>query len=210
MMSNSERIALFDEWARNYDPSGAGANAFPFAGYDQVLNEIVDCARPIRSLSILDLGTGTGNLASLFAGSTREVWGIDFSSEMLAKSKAILPNCHFVQADLLGQWPEVLNRRFDRIVSAYVFHEFDIPTKVELLRRLKNDYLVDHGRMIIGDIAFPSQQIFDSAREIFAQLWDPDEYYWIADNAVDILSSMGMTVAYKQVSVCGGVFVIDT
>jgi putative AdoMet-dependent methyltransferase len=208
-MSNLDRIVLFDEWAHHYDPSGSDADGFPFAGYDQVLSEIVNYAGPSELLSILDLGTGTGNLASLFAGTSCKVWGIDFSSEMLAKARSSLPDCHFIQADLLGQWPEVLNRRFDRIVSAYVFHEFDLPTKVELLRRLKNDYLANPGRMIIGDIAFPSQQILNSARERFAERWDPDEYYWAADDAIGILNSMAISVTYKQVSICGGVFVID-
>ena len=43
----------------------------------------------------------------------------------------------------------------------------------------------------------------------WADLWDEEEYYWAADEAADACESAGLQVTYKQVSSCGGVFVME-
>jgi hypothetical protein len=55
---------------------------------------------------------------------------------MLAEAQIKLPGARLLQADLLGPWPAELDPPFDRVVSAYVFHEFDLTTKIGLLRRI--------------------------------------------------------------------------
>ena len=58
---------LFDRWASHYDRSvRSSPKTFPFAGYEQVLDEIVSRTAVSPSIRILDLGTGTGNLAKRF------------------------------------------------------------------------------------------------------------------------------------------------
>lgn len=46
MPTNKERLELFDRWAADYDASvyADGEDGFPFAGYDDVLNAIVEAA----------------------------------------------------------------------------------------------------------------------------------------------------------------------
>ena len=77
---------------------------------------------------------------------------------MIARARAKLPQVHPIQANLLGEWPTELRLPFDRIVSAYVFHEFDLAAKMALLQRLDRSYFASGGSIVIGDIAFATVQ----------------------------------------------------
>ena len=180
-----------------------------FIGQEQVLDEIARAAGAQSGMKVLDLGIGTGNLAARFAARDCALWGIDFSAEMLAKAKEKLPQAVLVQSDLLGAWPAALDQRFDRIVSAYVLHEFDLSTRMVLLQRLAVRHLEATGRIVVGDIAFPSIGARDQAREKWADVWDDEEFYWAADEAAEASERAGLQVTYKQISSCGGVFVFE-
>ena len=206
-MSQTDRAQLFDSWAENYDAAVASAGGdFPFAGYEQVLDEVVRLADVQPPMRILDLGVGTGNLAARFLHRECTVWGLDFSAEMLAQTRAKLPQVNLIQADLLGEWPTELQLSFDRVVSAYVLHEFDLATKVNLLQRVASHYLATDGSILVADIAFPTSFARQEAARRWADAWDEDEDYWAADEASAACEWAGLRVAYKQVSSCGGVF----
>jgi ubiquinone/menaquinone biosynthesis C-methylase UbiE len=76
-MSTQGRIKLFNDWAGHYDKSVQSDSVFPFDGYSRILAEITECAAVQPGMSILDLGTGTGNLAERFAAIGCTVWGVD-------------------------------------------------------------------------------------------------------------------------------------
>ena len=122
-MDQQDRARFFDHWAGHYDQSIQGDGDFPFNGYEQILDEVTRAAHTQPGMCVLDLGIGTGNLAVRFANLGCRLWGIDFSAEMLGKAIEKLPQAVLVQADLLSDWPTELDRRFDRIVSAYVLHK---------------------------------------------------------------------------------------
>jgi len=209
-MNEQNRIQLFNDWAADYDLSVASTDhPFPFDGYERVLDEIVRQAVVQSSMLVLDLGVGTGNLAERFVALGCTVWGIDFSPAMLAEARAKLPQASFVQADLLGSWPATLNRRFDRVVSAYVLHEFDLATKVILLQRLAAHNLFTGGRIVVGDTAFPTALAREQAHAQWTGRWDEDEHYWAADETIRACEEGGLRTVYTQVSSCGGVFVIE-
>ena len=86
------------------------------------------------------------------------------------------------------------------IVSAYVFHEFDLSTKISLLKRLAHDHLTDGGRIIIGDIAFPTVQAREEAHQRWLRIWDEGEHYWAADEATTACEKAGLQLRYTQVS----------
>ena len=101
---------------------------FPF-DIHQVLSTVWDRVTP-------GMKFGSGHRKSFKAICRIQVLGVDFSSEMLAKVGAQIPQVELVQADLtLDEWPPALNRRFDRIVSNYVFHEFRLETRDILLAK---------------------------------------------------------------------------
>ena len=207
-MSDPHRRHLFDEWARHYDNSVQSGQGYPFDGYERVLDRILALAGPQPGMDILELGIGTGNLAARFVGTGASLWGLDFSGEMLAQAREKLPQARLAQADLLGAWPAEFRRRYHRIVSAYVFHEFDFSTKLALIRRLADHHLADGGYLVIGDIAFPSREALARVREWAGRRWDAEEDYWVAEEAIPALEGLGFSVAYEPLSSCGGVFVI--
>jgi ubiquinone/menaquinone biosynthesis C-methylase UbiE len=210
-MTQTNRIQLFDGWAAHYDPAAtSGEDDFPFAGYELILDEVVSLADVRPGMRVLDLGIGTGNLAARFVGRGCLVWGLDFSGKMLAHAHARLRQVYLVQADLLDEWPLSLEQRFDRVVSSYVFHEFDLETKVSLLQRAARHFLLPGGRILIADIAFPTRSARAEAARRLAACWDEDEAYWAADETVARCEQAGLPAAYKQLSICGGVFVFAT
>ena len=204
----SDRLKLFDAWAADYDAGVTSEKGFPFAGYEAVLERVVQRAAPQSAppeppMRVLDMGTGTGNLAARFATSGAEVWGLDFSSKMLIKAKENVPNATFLQADLLGDWPTL--PRFDRIVSSYVLHEFDLSAKLSILTRCAQ-HLKRGGKIVVADIAFPNVDILEAARTHWRDVWDDAEHYWVADEALTACETAGFSGSFEQVSSCGGVF----
>jgi putative AdoMet-dependent methyltransferase len=204
----------FDDWAATLDQDIlVYADKFPFVGYAQVLDEVVLLANAGPGLAVLDLGIGTGNLAGRFLARNCQVYGLDFSAKMLAAARVKYPQLHLAQADLLADWPAMLQQAFDRtrfevIVSGYTFHHFDLPTKVALLVRLAADHLVADGRIVIGDIAFKNAAARDAAQQYWGDLWE-EEDYWIADETLETCHQAGLQVIYEQISSCGGVFAIQ-
>lgn len=197
----------FDPWAETYDRDVAGQAVFPFAGYNEVLETVIKLASPLPGMSVLDIGTGTGNLARRFAVLGCELWCTDFSAAMLAKAGEKLPAAHLVLHDLRRAWPAELDRQFDRIVSAYVFHHFELGGKVELCRDLTARRLSNAGKLIIADISFPNKVAMETFAISIGNLWE-QEPYWLADESLKALSAAGLRAEYRQVSACAGVYSI--
>ena len=200
-----DRLHLFNDWAKHYDVSIGDSQGFPFAGYEEVLQRVVTFAQLKPDMRVLDLGTGTGNLAERFARKDAEVWGLDFSKEMLDKARTKVSSATFLQADLLSDWPEL--PKFDRIISAYVLHEFNLERKLELLKK-SAQHLTDGGSIVVADIAFPNADVLEQAHERWQEIWD-DEHYWIADEALEACEEVGLRGVYMQVSSCAGIFVFQ-
>ena len=202
-----ERLRLFEQWAKDYDDSLSNSADFPFAGYEAVLARVIQLAAPKPGMRVLDLGTGTGNLAQRFVEKGAAVWGLDFSKEMLAQARRKVPNATLLEADLLNAWPPL--PKFERVVSAYVLHEFNLQAKLELLKQ-SAQYLREGGSIIIADIAFPNQEIFRQAHGRWREVWDESEHYWLADETLGACEEVGLKGSYTQVSSCAGVFVFQS
>jgi putative AdoMet-dependent methyltransferase len=195
----------FDDWAETYDDSVLDA-AFPFTGYVDLLKTILRLAEPRPGLKVLDLGTGTGNLALRFAHPGCALWCTDFSEAMLARAREKIPGAHFLLHDLRSDLPLRAELRFDRIVSAYVFHHFPLAEKVRILQGLL-PRLAPAGTMLIGDIAFADQPALERVKSAAGDDWD-DEYYWLADETLPRLHKAGMQAFFTPVSACAGIFSI--
>jgi putative AdoMet-dependent methyltransferase len=199
----------FDPWADTYDHDVANLNRFPFDGYEQALKTVVNLAAPESGMSVLDIGTGTGNLALRFAAHGCDLWCTDFSEAMLMKAREKLPQAHFVQHDLRADWPAELERRFDRIISAYVFHHFDLQGKVNLCRKLVNQYVAPGGKLVIADLSFQDQKEMAIFAQSVGDLWEA-EPYWLVEESVPALEGAGLKVKYVKASGCAGVYCLTT
>jgi putative AdoMet-dependent methyltransferase len=194
----------FDAWAKSYDQDVA-CDRFPFTGYENVLATVVALARVQAGMRVLDLGTGTGNLAFRFAGLGCELWCTDFSEAMLAKARMKLPGAHFLLHDLRDEWPSGLPEHLDCIVSAYVFHHFEPAEKIRLVQKIISDLLLPGARLVIGDIVFPDHAAQEIAQAAAGDAWE-QEFYWIADEALAAFKRVDLKVEYIQVSSCAGIF----
>lgn len=196
----------FDDWAESYDASVSN-DQFPFTGYQKVLTELVALAQVRPGMSVLDLGTGTGNLAAGFARLGCKLWCTDFSEPMLVQARQKLPQAHYIQHDLHSDLPVDWQCPFDRIVSAYVFHHFELDEKIRLLRGLL-PRLAPGGRMLIGDIAFQNQAALDQVKVEAGEGWE-DEFYWLVDQSMPALKKACLQASYLQISSCAGIFVLS-
>lgn len=197
----------FNEWAAAYDSDVREDGLFPFDGYSQVLEQVLAQANVSIGMEVLELGPGTGNLTARLVSQGAVVWGLDFSAEMLAIARQKVPQAHFDQADLLGEYPGTFRRSYDRVVATYVFHEFPLADKITLLKRLFAQYLTPEGFVVIGDIGFPDAATRDRVKNLAGDRWD-EEYYWLADETQATFPTYGLAVDYEQISTCGVVFVI--
>ena len=157
---------------------------------------------------MLAVGTGTGALAARFTALGCAVLGVDLSEEMLTRARQNVPAAAFTQLDLLGDWGDLEMRRFDAVVSAYVLHEFDAATKVNILTRLAG-LLESTGKVVIGDISFETVAARDAARQQWKHVWDESEHYWVAEGAVPELRKAGFRVHYQQLSFYAGVYMLQ-
>ncbi len=211
MAKKPQRQLLFDDWSDRYDMSIADVDSFPFIGYEEVLDTMVlkACIEPGQV--VLDVGIGTGKLASRLSLPPEKIWGIDFSEKMLAKAAEVLPGAHLMQADLLEEnWPADLQGTFDRIISGYTLHEFPDEVKRSLLLRFSQNYLKKDGLILVGDISFSDRGAYERCHKEFADSWDEEEYYWCAEPLTKALAADGFSVEYIQVSECAGVYVLRT
>jgi putative AdoMet-dependent methyltransferase len=206
-MTDQFPVEEFDSWAKNYDQSVANNQQFPFIGYEAALDKILELAAPKSGLQVLDLGIGTGNLALKFDALGCQIWGTDFSTEMLVKARKKLPKAKLFQADLRSDWPPDLSRRFDRIVSGYVFHHFKLNVKVQIIKKLVHEHLEPTGSLLIADIAFQNQNALEQMKRAVGEEWE-DEFYWLADESTSAFEKIGLKVQFLQVSPCAGVFAI--
>jgi putative AdoMet-dependent methyltransferase len=201
-MTEPDKQIQFNQWSATYDDDIREDGQFPFDGYERVLDRVVEIADVQPGLEILELGVGTGNLTRRLVELGAAIWAVDFSADMLAIARQKVPQAHFAQADLLGEFPEEFQRRFDRVIATYVFHEFPLSEKIGLLERLFDNNLIMDGYVVIGDIGFKDAEALNKVKLLAGDRWD-DEYYWLADETESALVQSGFAVNFEPLSSCG-------
>jgi putative AdoMet-dependent methyltransferase len=202
------RKTLFEDWVSSYDQS-VSEQSFPFLGYDLALQVVVRESHAKQHSRILELGTGTGNLAQLFAALGCDLVCTDFSSGMLEATKQKISNAEFLELDLTVQtdWQKI-SGHFDCIVASYVLHEFPLEWNVKFLTHLAANHLSPNGRIVFADIAFPNAETRASAAQFWAKVWDADEFYFAAAETISSFQAIGFEAQHQQISACAGVFTL--
>ncbi|MGL4336021.1 MAG: MerR family transcriptional regulator [Turicibacter sp.] len=193
----------FDHWANSYDEY-VFSNKGPlkiYQNYEFVIDSVFQSASslPIDSPRILEIGVGTGNLASKFLTEDCTIIGIDQSREMLTKAKSKFPNLKV----LLGEFLKLpfSDKSFDVIVSTYAFHHLTADEKMvaidEMLRVLKPE-----GHIIIGDLMFKNMDEEEAYLKTLTHQQVEiikDEYYSYVDTLTTEFSKFNKRLIYQKI-----------
>lgn len=148
----------FNNWARTYDKSVSEdrGELKIYKNYQKILQRVYDLADSscIDKPQVLEIGVGTGNLASKFLGKCYNIVGIDQSREMLCVAKEKYPKLKVRIGEFLKiPYGDIY---FDIIVSTYAFHHLNEEEKFiaieEMIRVLKSN-----GKIILGDLMFKNK-----------------------------------------------------
>lgn len=203
--------AGFDLWADGYDQAVGLSDedgTYPFAGYRAVLNAVYqDIRGDRRARTVLDLGVGTGTLAARLCQDGYAVTGVDFSPRMLEiAGERTGGGARLLQADFHAGFPAALHgERFDRIVCTYALHHLTDDEKPAFLQSLA-DHLADGGRVLIGDIAFPTRARLEECRRQAGDEFDDEECYLIAD---ELPPFPGVRTTFTVMSPCAGLLTLE-
>lgn len=146
MNSKNKTKQHFNKTAANYNRSSDGRFVEPM--YNIILKEI----QKLQTGKILDVGCGNGNLFTLLPRGKYELFGIDFSENMIIEAKK---NCgekaSFSIAD--AENLPFKSNTFDIVVCNASFHHYVHPNTVlkEMYRVLRYD-----GKLLIGDPYIPT------------------------------------------------------
>ncbi|HBM75839.1 MAG TPA: SAM-dependent methyltransferase [Clostridiaceae bacterium] len=199
----------FDVWAKEYEKTvQKDSNGYPFKGYYDVLDLMYGLIEQRPKNQILDIGVGTGILTNRLYEDGAQICGIDFSKKMLQIAQNKMPEGKFIQWDFnLGLPPEFGPEKFNYIISSYAFHHLSNSKKISLIDESKA--LLDKtGKIIIGDVAFETEEGLLKCKKESKSKWDEDEIYIIADEMAQAIKKHGLAVNYTQVSSCAGVLEI--
>lgn len=149
---------LFESWAPVYDSTIAdrgGEYGEVFLGYRQILNQIAKEVPANTPGYVVDMGSGTGNLAHVLRLRGHQVIAVDPVQAMLDEARHKFPNLELATGDFLSydycQLPSV-----KAIVSSYAFHHLTDPEKEEALSHMKTA-LSAGGRIILADTVFKNE-----------------------------------------------------
>jgi len=157
---------------------------YPFAGYKDVLNGIYNRVHEKAAGTVLDIGFGTGTLTTRLYNDGYNIYGIDFSSKMIEIAKVKMPGAELYCYDFTKGLPDALaNTKFDYILSTYAMHHLSLEQKIAFIHELW-EHLEKDGKILIGDIAFETQDKLDSCKTLSGTSWDDDEIYIIYSEIV--------------------------
>lgn len=125
-----------------------------FAGLtSQAIPLLLEAVGDYRGKQVLDLGTGPGNVAAVFAEHGAKVTGADLSPQMVNVAKGRYPHIAFKEAN--GENLPFEDDTFDTVISNYVVHHFARPDVVfrEIARVLKPG-----GRLVFAVWGAPEDQ----------------------------------------------------
>lgn len=197
----------FDLWANGYDQDVGLSDeqqAYPFAGYKDMMSALYGQVMARCPARVLDIGLGTGTLATKLYDAGNTITGIDFSPQMLSLAQSKMPQAQLIRHDFTKGFPEALaGETFDFIISTYAMHHLTDSEKVAFFPTLLS-HLNQNGVLFIGDVAFQTRAQLDACKAAAGDAWDEDECYPVYDELSESLAGV-CQMAFHAFSHCAGV-----
>lgn len=149
-----EFVDIFDGWAHSYDASVSGEDPEyrdVFEGYETILREVANRVYG----TVIEFGTGTGNLTAKLIEEGISVIGIEPNTKMRELTAKRFPSIKVIDGDLLQFNSE--SERIDAIVSTYVFHHLTDEEKGVALKKYA-ELLSKEGRIVFADTVFITEE----------------------------------------------------
>ena len=227
-LGKKEQVAqMFDTISNNYDGLNKVISFGTDAKWKQKILKTVAASKP---KSILDIATGTGDLAILFAATTaEEIIGLDISQGMLdiGKKKILAQHLDSKIQMVLGDGENIpyADNYFDVITVAYGVRNFENLEKglSEMLRVIRPG-----GKIVILEFSkpkkFPIKQVFSFYSKYFIPFFgkriskDPQAYAYLPESVAAFpegkeFESILRNLNYKSVQsiiLSGGIATIYT
>lgn len=202
-LGHSDFMAMFDQWAPTYDETVFRAEpADGFERYQEVLGRVADLAGAAPGRTVLDVGTGTGNLAQVLLEKGASVTAVEPSAAMRQQARRKLGDVPVLEGHFLAL--PVREGTVDAVVSSYAFHHLTDDAKVqgakEMLRVLRPG-----GTVVLGDVAWAD----DAARQAMIRRFEAtgkrdlvreieEEYYPTVGLLTSIFAALGCSVYVEQ------------
>lgn len=197
-----EFVEIFDEWVHSYDESVSGKDPEyrdVFEKYDEILLAVAK-----KSFgTVVEFGTGTGNLTAKLIVAGYSVIGIEPNAAMRTVTAKRFPELTIIDGDLLVfEAPQ----KVDTFVSTYVFHHLKDPDKEKALS-LYASLLPIGGKIVFADTVFTSEeakqaQISKERARGFNNVADDleREYYTTIPVLTETFEKAGFTVQFEQMN----------
>ncbi|MDP3073797.1 MAG: class I SAM-dependent methyltransferase [Opitutaceae bacterium] len=148
---------------------GAPALFSPLGGWDTLREQALDTFEVRAGEHVLELGCGTGGITEKLIKRGACVTAIDRSEPMLKRARRRAPSATIIRADIRSLQCE---RRFDRVLLAFVLHHLDAETRMHALRFARR-VLAPEGTIGIVDWVKPTGDIRRRCLQIYLTLLEP-------------------------------------
>ena len=201
MRSSHVDLYNHDEDAATYDRDVLRFEDPIREGYTEVLDWVAQNAGINQDSTVIELGSGTGNLTARLPP-CRSLVCVDVSAEMTRIAKQKLRDAShisYVQADIL-EYFDADSSPFDVAISTYVVHHLTQQEKEFLFDRFVRQ-LLPGGRALFGDLMLESAQEERMLIDHYRSIGDDatadaieEEFFWHVDASVGYLRSLGLAV----------------
>ena len=205
----SRHVDLYnhDEDAATYDRDVLRSEDPVREGYTEVLDWVAQNAGITQDSTVVELGSGTGNLTARLSP-CRSLVCVDVSGEMTRIAKQKLRGASYishVQADIL-EYFDADPPPFDVAISTYVVHHLTQAEKELLFDQLVRQ-LLPGGCALFGDLMLESAQKERVFIDHYRSLGDDataaaieEEFFWHVDASVSYLRNLGLSVETTRFS----------
>lgn len=196
---------LFDSWATHYDESvfaKKGEYYEVFENYEGILENTVKAINLPAGSTVLDIGSGTGNLSAVAAKKGYEVTAIEPNLKMRQIASSKYPDIPVQNGSFLTL--PIPDHSIDAIISSYAFHHLSDDEKAKSIKLLVTK-LTPRGKIIITDTMYETpeigEQILKESLDAGATALANDlktEFYTTHDVLKQILEDAGFKVSFKK------------